>query len=76
MTVIEQTAPLATLYKPGWEMYQHALIQTIAPHSSEQLAVSLGSQQRPIGALLDHMIGADSGAYTSCRCHIACFVPE
>ncbi|HEU5367764.1 MAG TPA: DinB family protein [Ktedonobacterales bacterium] len=54
----EQVSPLATFYKPGWEHYQHALIQTIAPLSSEQLALSLGPHQRSIGDLLEHMIGA------------------
>ena len=54
----EPVSPLATFYKPGWEHYQHALIQTIAPLSSEQLALSLGPQQRSIGELLDHLIGA------------------
>jgi hypothetical protein len=38
----EQVSPLATFYKPGWEHYQQALVQTIAPLSSEQLALSLG----------------------------------
>jgi hypothetical protein len=54
----EQVAPLSTFYKPGWENYQHALIHTIAPLSSEQLALSLGPQQRSIGELLEHMLGA------------------
>ena len=54
----EQVAPLATLYKPGWENYQHALVQTIARLSSEQLVLSVGPQQRSIGELLEHMIGA------------------
>src|SRR2546421_336734 len=54
----EQVSPLATFYKPGWENYQQALVQTIAPLSSEQLALSLGPHQRSIGELLDHMIGA------------------
>jgi uncharacterized damage-inducible protein DinB len=54
----EQVAPLATLYKPGWEHYQHALVHTIAPLSSEQLALSLGLEQRSIGELLEHMLGA------------------
>jgi uncharacterized damage-inducible protein DinB len=54
----EQTSPLTTFYKPGWENYQHALVQTIAPLSSEQLALSLGPHQRSIGELLDHMLGA------------------
>jgi uncharacterized damage-inducible protein DinB len=54
----EQTSPLATFYKPGWENYQHALVHTIAPLSSEQLALSVGPHQRSIGELLDHLIGA------------------
>jgi uncharacterized damage-inducible protein DinB len=45
-------------YKPGWENYQRAITQTIASLSSEQLALSLGPDQRSIGELLDHMIGA------------------
>jgi len=54
----EQVFPLATFYKPGWEHYQHALVQTIAPLSSAQLALALGPQQRSIGELLEHMLGA------------------
>jgi uncharacterized damage-inducible protein DinB len=54
----EQVSPLATLYKPGWERYQHAVAHTIAPLSSAQLALSMGLEQRSIGELLDHMIGA------------------
>jgi uncharacterized damage-inducible protein DinB len=54
----EQVSPLATFYKPGWEHYQHAVVQTIAPLSSEHFALSLGPQQRSIGELLDHMLGA------------------
>ena len=54
----EPVAPLATLYKSGWENYQHALAHTIAALSSEQLALPLGQEQRSIGELLEHMIGA------------------
>ena len=54
----EQRSPLATFYQPGWENYQHALVQTIASLSSEQLALSLGPHQRSIGELLEHLIGA------------------
>src|ERR1051326_4991141 len=54
----EQGSPLALFYKPGWEQYQHSIVQTIAPLSSEQLALSIGPQQRSIGELLEHMIGA------------------
>ena len=54
----EQVFPLATWYKPAWERYQHALAQTIAPLSTEQFALSMGPEQRSIGEILDHMIGA------------------
>ena len=54
----EQVTPLATFYKPGWEHYQQSLVHTIAPLSSEHLALSVGPQQRSIGELLDHMLGA------------------
>src|SRR6266699_4965462 len=54
----EQISPLATFYKPGWEQYQQALVQAIAALSSEQLALSVAPDQRSIGELLDHMIGA------------------
>jgi uncharacterized damage-inducible protein DinB len=56
--MIEQVTPLATFYKPGWEHYQQSLVHTIAPLSSEQLALAVGPQQRSIGELLEHMIGA------------------
>jgi uncharacterized damage-inducible protein DinB len=54
----EPVAPLATFYKPGWENYQHALVQTIASLSVEQLTLSPEPQQRSIGELLEHLIGA------------------
>ena len=54
----EQVSPLATFYKPGWEKYQRAIVQTIATLSPEQLALSIEPRQRPIGELLEHMIGA------------------
>jgi len=53
-----QEFPLSTFYKPGWETYQQGLVQIIASLSSEQLALSLGPEQRSIGELLEHMIGA------------------
>jgi uncharacterized damage-inducible protein DinB len=53
-----QEFPLSTFYKPGWEIYQQGLVQIIASLSSEQLALSLGPEQRSIGELLEHMIGA------------------
>jgi uncharacterized damage-inducible protein DinB len=54
----EQVSPLATWYKPGWRNYQQGMIQTIATLPSEQLALPIGPQQRSIGEVLDHMIGA------------------
>jgi uncharacterized damage-inducible protein DinB len=54
----EPVAPLATFYKPGWENYQQAFVETITRLSSEQLALSLGLEQRSIGELLEHMLGA------------------
>ena len=47
----EQVSPLATFYKPGWEHYQHALVQTIAPLSSEQLTLPVAPHYRSIGEL-------------------------
>ena len=54
----EQVSPIATFYKPGWENYQHALVQTIAPLSSEQLALPVAPHYVSIRELLAHMISA------------------
>jgi uncharacterized damage-inducible protein DinB len=54
----EPVSPLATFYKPGWENYQQAVVQTIAPLSSEQLALPVAPHYVSIGELLTHMIGA------------------
>ncbi|GCF08632.1 DinB family protein [Dictyobacter arantiisoli] len=54
----EQTSPLVTFYKRGWENYQHALVQTIALLSSEQLFLPLAAHQRSIGEQLAHLIDA------------------
>ncbi|GER89862.1 hypothetical protein KDW_40240 [Dictyobacter vulcani] len=54
----EQVSPLATFYKPGWENYQQAIVKTIAPLSSEQLALSGAPHSVSIGELLARMIGA------------------
>jgi len=54
----EQEFPLATFYKPGWEKYQHALVHTIAPLSSELLALPAAPQYVSIRELLLHMLGA------------------
>lgn len=52
----EQVFPLITFYK-GWENYQQSLVETIAPLSSEQLALSVRSHDS-LGMLISHMIGA------------------
>ena len=54
----EQTSPLATFYKPGWENYQQAFIKTIAQLSSEQFALPVAPHYLSIGELLVHMLGA------------------
>ncbi|HLZ58136.1 MAG TPA: DinB family protein, partial [Ktedonosporobacter sp.] len=54
----EPVSPIITFYQHGWENHHQALVKTIAPLSSEQLALPLGPHQRSIGDLLDHMIGA------------------
>ena len=54
----EQASPLITFYKQGWENYQRALVETIAPLSSEQLALPLAPDHWSIGQLLAHMIDA------------------
>ena len=56
--MIEQASPLITFYKQGWENYQSAVVKTAASLSSEQLAILIAPDQRSIGDLLDHMIGA------------------
>ncbi len=52
----EQAYPLITFYQ-GWENYQQSLVETIAPLTSEQLALPVASHHS-IGMLLSHMIGA------------------
>ena len=54
----EQVSPLITFYKQGWENYQQALVETIAPLSSEQLALPIAPHHWSIGMLLAHMIDA------------------
>ena len=54
----EQVSPTATFCKNGWERYQQALTQAIAPLSSEQLALSVAPHYMPIRDLLTHMLGA------------------
>jgi uncharacterized damage-inducible protein DinB len=53
----EQTFPLITFYQ-GWETYQQSLVETIAPLSSEQLALPSASHHWSIGMLLTHVIGS------------------
>lgn len=54
----ERTSPLVTFYRQGWENHHQALVATIAPLSSEQLAHPVASHYVSIGALLAHMIDA------------------
>jgi len=56
--VTAQTSPLITFYKTGWENYQQAIVKTIAPLTSKQLALPVASHYLSIGALLAHMIDA------------------
>ncbi len=53
----EQTLPLITFYK-GWETYQQSLVETIAPLSSEQLALPVASHHWSIGMVAQHMVAA------------------
>jgi uncharacterized damage-inducible protein DinB len=53
----EQTLSLITFYQ-GWETYQQSLVETIAPLSSEQLALPVASHHWSIGLLLNHLIGS------------------
>ncbi len=48
---------LDTFYK-GWEDYQALLIKAIAPLSPDQLALSVAPNERSIGVIAAHMIGA------------------
>jgi uncharacterized damage-inducible protein DinB len=53
----EQTLSLIPFYQ-GWETYQQSLVETIAPLSSEQLALPVAAHHWSIGLLLNHMIGS------------------
>jgi uncharacterized damage-inducible protein DinB len=53
-----QSSPLAMFYKPGWENYQQAFVQTIASLSSEQLGLSVAPHYMSIRELLVHMLDA------------------
>jgi hypothetical protein len=52
-----QISPLVSFYKPGWENYQQAIVKTIAPLPSEQLALPVASHYLSIGGLLTHTHG-------------------
>ncbi len=51
----EQTLPLITFYQ-GWETYQQSLVETIAPLSSEQLALPVAPHHWTIGMVAQHMV--------------------
>lgn len=53
----ENQTSLAALYK-GWDVYQQQLVKTIAPLSTEQLALRVTPQLRSIGMNAAHIIGA------------------
>ena len=53
--MVQQPLPLITFYK-GWENYQRSLVETLAPLSSEQLALRAGSHQWTIGMLAHHIV--------------------
>lgn len=54
----EKASLLNTFLKQGWENYQQAFVETIAPLSSEQLALPIALHHWSIGRLLSHMIDA------------------
>src|SRR5690349_9023099 len=56
--MIEQVSPLITFYRQGWENYQQALVKSIAPLSSTQLALPVAPNYVSIGELLSHLISA------------------
>jgi len=53
----EDTSTLSVFYQ-GWNDYQQLLIKALAPLSSEQLALRAASQQRTVGDIVLHIIGA------------------
>ncbi|MDQ2714564.1 MAG: DinB family protein [Chloroflexota bacterium] len=56
----EEHVSLATVYK-GWDVYQQHLITSIAPLSSEQLALRPAPHLRSIGELAAHIVGTRAG---------------
>jgi uncharacterized damage-inducible protein DinB len=54
----EQTSPLVTFYKQGWENYQQAFVKTIGSLSSEQLALPIAPHHWSIRMHLAHMLDA------------------
>jgi uncharacterized damage-inducible protein DinB len=53
----EDASTLSIFYQ-GWHDYQQLLTEVIAPLSSEQLTLCVAPQQRSIGEIVRHMIGA------------------
>lgn len=53
----EDTSTLSIFYQ-GWHNYQHLLTEAITPLSAEQLTLSSAPQQRSVGEIVRHMIGA------------------
>ena len=59
----EQTLPLITFYK-GWQTYQHSLVETIAPLSSEQLALPVAPHHWTIGMVAQHMVAGKNKSHS------------
>ena len=53
----EHPLPLITFYT-GWEIYQHSLVETIAPLSSEHLAFPAASLHWTIGMVVQQMVAS------------------
>ena len=53
----EHAFPLTSVYK-GWDGYQQHLVHTLAPLSTEQLALRAALHLRSVGIVATHIIGA------------------
>jgi hypothetical protein len=53
----QEDLTLAPFYQ-GWDAYQEALVQAIAPLSEEQLALRAAPSLRPVWLLAAHIIGS------------------
>jgi uncharacterized damage-inducible protein DinB len=53
----DKQTTLISLFK-GWDIYQQQLVKSIAPLSTEQLALRAASQLRSIAMISAHIVGA------------------